>query len=301
VRSFRAAVAVLLVAALVAGMGPIAHAQGSAHLATGATVLSVYQTPTNITEQDTMTVAIELSDSTNVQQVYFTFCQLTSPLCYLPIVMTPDVGNWYRGTTAPMTSYNGMDVGVRAGYNITIVYADSSNLTVPIIPNPFANLTVAQTVTGEYVYAMSVSDHVYDLAGKVYDAVTGAAVSGANVTLTPGTGGTRTTNASGGYSFDGLANGTYTMAVSGTGFVPSTVTVAISGQNLVKDVPLSNAGGSSSQNGAQPSGGLTGFLASPVGLGAIALVAIGVVIVGLVAYTRARARAPKRPPSGPAA
>ena len=207
---------------------------------TPTTVVALYQTPVNVHEQTAFTIFLKVASSANVQQVYFTYCQLTSSVCYLPVVMTDQGGNWFAGTTKPMTDYPGMTVGITAGYNITIVYSDNSTSTVPSIPNPFANLTVAQTVTGEYVYAVTVIDHQYNLTGHVYDSASGTSLGGATVTLAPGNGTTTSTDAAGAYTFVGLFNGTYTISVTRAGFRISNESVAITGQDTVKDVQLAN-------------------------------------------------------------
>ncbi len=269
-----AAAAVLLLSPL--GSGPVPHASSSA----ATNVLAVYQTPDNITEQSNFTVHLQVADSTNVQQVWFTFCQLSSSLCYLPIVMSPGSGNWYAGTSHPMTSYPGMTVGIRAGYNITIVYNDNTTESAPNKQNPVGTLPTAQTITGTWEFEMVVADHVYGLSGTVTSLDTHTAVSGATVTLTPGTSRNTTTDATGGYAFAGVLNGTYTVSVTGSGYLTRNVTVVIAGQNSVSDVSLST-------HAVPDQGGASGFFTSPVGLGAIALLAILVLVV-LVAFLRSR-------------
>src|SRR5215472_16772091 len=76
--------------------------------ASGPQVLALYQSPANITEQSAMTVALQVADPVGIAHVWFTFCQLTSSVCYLPITMNPQPGNWNVGTTYPMTDYSGM-------------------------------------------------------------------------------------------------------------------------------------------------------------------------------------------------
>jgi len=277
------------------------------HPSSGAvpTVLALYQTPDNITEQSNFSVYLQVTDASNIQQVYFTFCQLTSSLCYLPITMVPAAGNWFVGTTNPMTEYPGMTVGVEAGYNITILYNDNTNTTEPAIPNPFNNLTVAQTVTGEYVYKMVVADHVYGLTGTVTDLATGVGVAGANVTLSPGPARTTRTDAAGVYSFSGVSNGTYTVSVTVGGFRTNNVTVAIDGQSAVQNVQLTNSAAP-----ASPSTGGTGFFSSALGLWLMAFVVGLIVVVAFVAYAMSRrkrggppasldAAAGPAPPAGP--
>ena len=83
-----------------------ASARAAPHV-TPAEVLSVYQTPSLITEHASFSVWLEVASTANIQQVYFTFCQLTSPLCYLPITMAPHGTNWYMGSTLAMTGTPG--------------------------------------------------------------------------------------------------------------------------------------------------------------------------------------------------
>jgi hypothetical protein len=205
--------AAVLGAVMLLGALPGGAAAHAAPLGAVSNVLMIYQSPTVVTEHDAFTVFMELDNTSNIHQVYFTFCQITTPLCYLPIVMTPDGPHWFEGTTKPMTSYHGMAPGVRAGYNITVLFNDSTNITEPSLPNPFTNLTVTDTITGELVFEITVGNPIYGLSGHVYDSATGAPLSRANVALTPGSN-TTTTNASGAYAFSGLANGSDTLTVT---------------------------------------------------------------------------------------
>lgn len=73
----------------------------------------------------------------------------------------------------------------------------------------------------------------YGVSGTV--TLSGAALAGVTVTLTDGTTATTdTTDASGNYSFTGLANGSYTVTPSKTGnaFNPSSLAVSVSGANV---------------------------------------------------------------------
>jgi hypothetical protein len=89
-----------------------------------------------------------------------------------------------------------------------------------------ANLTLTSTRGG--------------IVGKVTSTSGGAAVSGATVTLAGTSAGSTTTDASGNYSFSGLAAGSYTVTPSKTGYQPATasnVTVSL-GVNATKDLTL---------------------------------------------------------------
>ena len=265
------AVAVAACALLLTGLAatPAAHASRSA----SGLVLQIYQSPYT-TEQDSFTVSLQVANTTGIQFVYFTFCQLSSPLCYLPVAMKLQNTNWYVGTTEPMYNYSGMTVGVKAGYNITIVYADNSNVTEPAIPNTFSNLSISTSVTGEFMFQMTVSPQLFGLSGVVKDSASGAPVAGATVNLTPGNFTPVTTDSTGGYAFAGLLNGTYSVSVSRAGFHSSSSTVTIAGSSAVKDVALSNASRSTGgSDGGFPGGLLSGFTPILIAVAALAVVA----------------------------
>jgi hypothetical protein len=278
-----------VVAALLLGV-LVGAAATHAPMETPTTVLAIDQSPTIITEQSALTVSLKVADSTNIQQVYFTFCQLTSSVCYLPVTMAPIGANWFQGTTKPMTGYNGMTVGVRAGYNITITYNDNTTQSEPSMPNQFGNLTIAQSITGEYLFEMTVSNQTYGLSGHVYSSATGAGIAGANVTLTPGKGMTALTSGAGAYSFAGLFNGTYTISVTKAGYRSSNATMSIAGRALVKDITLSNASSPSDHNGKGANQTSEGFFSTTAGMGALAIVVVVVVLVALVAFSMSRRR-----------
>jgi len=244
----------------------------------GAAVLAITQSG-NVTNTSTFTISEELANASAVSFTYFTFCQLTSPVCYAPVQMVRQGStDWFAGTTKPMTAYPGMNPGTTAGYNITVEYSNGTNVTEPTLPNHFANLTVTTSVSGEYMFEMHVRDAVYTLGGTITDSVTGHALAGARVALSPGTNAT-TTAASGAYSFTGLFNGSYTLTVSATGYHETNQTVVIAGVNLVKDVTVVNAttstGTGPTHNGSGGGGGsslLPGYAAYVIGV--IAAVAV---------------------------
>jgi len=96
----------------------------------------------------------------------------------------------------------------------------------------FSPATVSKTVSGGNVTGVNftgvaVPPGTYSLSGKV----TGSA---ATLTLSGASSGTTKTDANGNYSFSGLANGTYLVAPSQTGysFTPSTVSKSVSGGNV---------------------------------------------------------------------
>lgn len=257
-------------------------------------MLAITQSPGLITEQSALTVSMELASTTNVVQVWFTFCQLTSSVCYTPVTMNPTGGNWYVGVTKPMSSYNGMNPGVRAGYNITIVYLDNSTFSEPAMPNSFTNLTVAKTIVGSFEFEMMVSNPVYGLAGHVSDGSNGSAVSGANVTVrSANVTNSTSTDAAGNYAFAGLPNGTYTLTVTENGFPSTSKTVVVAGHNAELNVTLA-APGSSGPGASQPAGNLLGSMYGWAVVGAIVIVAA---VVAALLAVRSRRKA-TRPPSG---
>ncbi|MCI4336574.1 MAG: carboxypeptidase-like regulatory domain-containing protein [Thermoplasmata archaeon] len=280
-----ASVVVLLLSGGVAGQLP---------RATGTTVLAIDQS-TYTNEQDNFTVSLEVGSTAGISFVYFTFCQLSSPLCYLPVSMSLHGTNWYVGTTNPMTSYNGMTVGVRAGYNITIVYTDNSNITEPTVPNPFGNLTIATSVTGEYMFQMSVSNQVYGLSGVVNDADKGTPLAGATVSISGPENATTTTGSTGAYAFSGLYNGTYTLAASENGYRTSTQNVVVGGQSLVKDIPIANMSAPLNPNGGGGSSSALSAL-SPWIVGVVVLVVL--VALGALLLGRRKRHEPSSPSAG---
>lgn len=294
----------LLVAGLlalpVAGAAPTAAvaAPGShGHALANGGVLDIYQSP-SVSEQGNFSVHLEVASPAEVQFAYFTFCQLSSPLCYKPVAMSPAGGNWLVGTTHPMSEYNGMVVGVHAGYNITIEYANNTNVTEPRMPNAFSNLTIAQSVTGEFMFEMTVVDQVYGLSGVVSNAATGAPLAGATVTVVPGNNST-TTGPTGRYDFAGLANGSYTLSASEAGYRTVSATVVIGGRDTVRNISLASG---SATTGLGGSGGIS-FLSGPIPLAA-AVAAVAVVGLGGLLYARSRKgrggpprNGPERPPA----
>src|SRR5579863_8734873 len=183
----------VLTSALLVGSAAATLPQGPHPAANPA--VEIYQTG-YITEQGNFTVSMQVTSTTGIHFVFFTFCQLSSPVCYTPVIMTLHGSNTYSGTTNRMSSYLGMVEGVHAGYNITIQYSDGSNVTEPNLPNTFTNLTLAQEVGGEYMFEMTVSPQLYGFSGVVDDSTTGAAVAGAAVSLSPGNNTSTTTSAS---------------------------------------------------------------------------------------------------------
>lgn len=274
-------------------LGLAGGAAAQAPRASSTSVVTIYQS-TYVTEQENFTVWMQVGNTANIQFVYFTFCQLTNSQCYLPVIMKPHGGGWYVGSTNPMSTYHGMTVGVQAGYNITIDFTDNSTQVEPTYPNPFTNLTLGQTLTGEYMFVMSVSPNVYGLSGVVDDAATGAAVAGASVTLAPG-GLTTTTSSSGAYAFSQLVNGSYTVSVSGAGYRNISQPVTIAGGNAVQNIEVSSSSASPGGGGTS-NGGLLSVFSGPNAWMVIVPVVVVVVAAGAgLALLRRRRQGPRPP------
>jgi hypothetical protein len=264
--------------------GSLAHAPQ-----TGTWAVLAIEQSNYTTEQSTFTVSVQVASPANVQSAAFSFCQLSSSVCYTPVEMTLHGTNWFEGTTNKMSTYYGMKVGVKAGYNITILYANNTTVHEPDLPNAFSTLTVGTEVGGEFMYEMSVDNQLYNLSGDLSDATTHAGLAGATVTLTPN-GTTSVTTSAGAYSFTGLANGSYTLAVSEKGYPTSSATVTIDGQNLVKDLAVSNSTGVVTPP-SQPSGktGLA-YLTTMPGIAVLAVAIVVVVVAAIVAVSMMRRR-----------
>ncbi|MCI4318944.1 MAG: carboxypeptidase-like regulatory domain-containing protein [Thermoplasmata archaeon] len=256
-------------------------------------IVAIYQS-NHITEHQRFTVSVQVASTTGISYAYFNFCQLTSPVCYRPVAMTLHAPNWYVGTTNPMSSYYQMVPGSRAGYNITIVYTDNHNITVPAFPNAFSNLTVATEVgSGWFMFAMSVSNLTFNLTGVVQDSTTSGVLAAAHLTLNAQNGSTTTavTSGEGAYTFGAVQNGTYRLEVAHPGYKTTNQTVVVDGRDTVQNVPLTNASAPAGKK-TSGGGGLSGFLTNSfAGVPGWAIVAaLLVVVVALVAVALMRKR-----------
>lgn len=258
-------------------------------------VISVVQTPAWVTEQSAFTVNLEVADASEVANVSYTFCQLTSSLCYThPVVMTSNGSNWFAGTSLPMTGYPGMLVGISAGYNISINYQNGTLIYEPSgSTSGFAGVEVAQSVTGENLFEVTVRNAVYTISGQVTEQATGNPVAGANVSLV-GTGTNYTTSSSSGsYSFSNLLNGTYQLTVSKSGFHMNPETVKLRGKSTVQNAALTNASVPLPPPSSKTAPTVLG-LPQAEAFGLIGgVVAIVVIVLALVLFTgRGRSKAP---------
>lgn len=272
-------IAALLCASGVVALGT-ASAAPSARAATSTGVLSVVASPYT-TEQSGFTVGMEVSDPSAVQFAYFSFCQLSNPVCYIPAIQLKQNGtDWFSGTTKLMSEYPGMLVGVRAGFNITIDYA-SGNVTEPTIPNNFPGVQIGQEVNGAYMFVMSVGPNLYALSGVVKDSVSGVGIAGATVSVSPSDNST-VTAADGSYTLGGLPNGTYTLSISHGGYTTATQGVAINGGNAVQNVPLYNATGPGPTKSSSSGSNLLSNSTVWVAVVVAAVVVIALLAVGLL-------------------
>lgn len=280
-----ASVAMAALLALLAMGGSLAHSPQ-----TGSWAVLALEQSNYTTEQSTFTVSVQVASPADVQSAAFSFCQLSSAVCYYPVAMTLHGTNWFEGTTQRMSTYSGMKVGVQAGYNISILYANNTTVHEPDLPNAFSTLTVGTEVGGEFMYEMTVGVQLYNLSGDLSDATTHAGLAGATVTLSPN-GTSSVTSSTGAYSFTGLANGSYTLAVSEKGYPTSSATVTINGQDLVKDLAVSNSTGVVTPPVSHPSGKTGfGYLTTMPGIAVLAVALLAVVVAALVAFSMSRKR-----------
>lgn len=237
-------------------------------------------------ESGRFTVTVQVASASGIQGVYFSFCQLSSPVCYNPVTMALQGTNTYVGTTNVISNYHTLKVGALAGYNITIALTNNTTVHYPSFPNAFSTLTIGTEVGGEYMFEMTVSNFTYGLHGSVTDASTHSGLAGADVTLTPGNGTAVVTTSAGDYSFGGLANGTYTVSVSVHGYPTATDTVTIAGGNGVKDIALSNGTAPPPQKSSASNG--LGFLGTTTGLVVLAVAIAAIAGAALLLYSRRR-------------
>ena len=144
--------------------------------------------------------------------------------------------------------YTLADVPPATGYRVTFSaggYATQTVEGVAVSPGTGTTVNVQLTAPGS-------------IAGTVTDALTGGAVAGAIVSCTCAPSGV-TTGAAGGYSFDGLLAGTYTLSVSSPGYQDASAAgvVAAAGTTVTQDFQLASARLLTVSPGAGPPGGGT--------------------------------------------
>jgi carboxypeptidase family protein len=152
------------------------------------------------------------------------------------------------GTVSPITGGSGTTVMLSGPTSVTHTTDSSGNYTFTGLSNgtyavtpshtgyTFSPSTQAATVNGANVSGINFTTSVqngatYSISGTVSPTAGG---SGATVMLSGAAGATTVTNTSGNYIFTGLANGTYTVTPTDTGytFSPVNQNVTIIGTNL---------------------------------------------------------------------
>lgn len=151
------------------------------------------------------------------------------------------------GTISPTAGGNAATVALSGAASATAkanssgsyTFTGLANGTYAVTPShtgyTFSPTSQAATVSGANVTGINFTDApqsaTYAISGTISPAAGG---SGATVTLSGAAGATTVTNASGGYSFSGLANGTYTVTPSDTGYAysPASMNVTINAANF---------------------------------------------------------------------
>jgi hypothetical protein len=151
------------------------------------------------------------------------------------------------GTISPAAGGNGAVVTLSGAASATTTTNSSgvytftglANGTYAVTPShtgyTFSPTSQAATVSGANVAGINFTDTpqsaTYAISGTISPAAGG---NGATVILSGAAGATTVTNASGSYSFSGLANGTYTVTPSNTGykFSPASMNVTINAANV---------------------------------------------------------------------
>jgi len=133
----------------------------------------------------------------------------TAPLTY----------QWYQGVSPSGTAISG---------------ATSSTYTTPALTATTSYWVRVSNGCGSVdsqTATITVTASTYSISGRV--TLNGAGLSGVTMTLSGAASGSAATDASGNYAFTGLANGTYTVTPSKTGytFTPSSLSVTLSGAN----------------------------------------------------------------------
>ncbi len=130
------------------------------------------------------------------------------------------------------TSYAGGNYSFAGLVNGT--YTVTPSLTGYSFTPTSATITVNNgNAIGQNFVATSLSSGAYSISGTVTTSG-GSALSGVTMALTGAAAASATTDANGNYTFTGLANGTYTVTPSLTGytFSPTNATITVSGGNI---------------------------------------------------------------------
>lgn len=150
------------------------------------------------------------------------------------------------GTITPTAGGNGATVTLSGKASATTTANSSgaytftglANGTYAVTPShtgyTFSPTSANATINGANVSGINftaTAQATYSISGTI--TASGAGLSGASVALTGPAAANATTNTSGGFTFSGLANGTYTVTPtdSGYSFTPANQSVAVSGAN----------------------------------------------------------------------
>ena len=117
--------------------------------------------------------------------------------------------------------------GLKVGSTDQVSGKTANDFTHPVT----YTVTAADASTQDYTVTVIVaSSATYSISGKV----TGAVLSGVKITLSGDDSASTTTDSSGNYSFDNVANGSYTItpSLSGFAFTPGNVNITISNKNI---------------------------------------------------------------------
>src|SRR5260370_12544414 len=150
------------------------------------------------------------------------------------------------GTITPVTGGNGATVTLSGVANATTTADGSGNFTFSGLANgtytvtpshtgyAFSPSSLNVTVSGANITTglnFTASALTFTVSGTISPAAAG---SGATVTLSGAAAATTTADTGGNYTFTGLANGTYSVTPSRTGYTfnPSTQTATVAGANV---------------------------------------------------------------------
>lgn len=153
------------------------------------------------------------------------------------------------GTISPAAGGSGTTVTLSGAASATTTADSAGNYTFSGLANGNYALTPSKagytfsptsqnaTVNGANVtginFTANAQTNTFSISGTITVSGTGAPLSGVAVALTGAAAATTTTDSSGNYSFSGLANGTYTVtpSLSGYTFTPANQTVIVNGAN----------------------------------------------------------------------
>jgi hypothetical protein len=133
------------------------------------------------------------------------------------------------GTSATnlVATFTTTGVNVKVDGTEQISGTTANNFTSPVI----YTVTATDASTQDYTVTVTVAtSKTYSISGKV----NGAVLAGVKVTLSSDGSASRTTDSSGNYSFDNVANGSYTVtpSLSGYAFTPGNISITISNANI---------------------------------------------------------------------